>query len=107
MQITCADIEAGQIFYATKIVGEFHEFGKFQALSPTAKQVKAIKTIYKDSGVNYAQSLRSADWCFFTDFESAREYWIENKLNRDVAVAETRLARCKALIYAIKQKTDI
>lgn len=107
MQITCGDIDVGQVFYATKTVGEFHEFGKFEALSHTAKQIKAIQQKYKYSGMNYVQSLRSSDWRFFSDFESAREYWIANKLSKDVADAEKRLARCKALIDEIKQKTDI
>jgi hypothetical protein len=107
MQITCGEIQVGQIFYATKTVGDFHEFRKFEAQHPTDKQVKALNPVYKEAGMNYVQTLRSSDWNFFTDFESAREHWIANKLSKDVADAEKRLARCKALIDEIKQKTDI
>lgn len=107
MQITCGDIQVGQIFYGTKTSGDFHEFVKFKALTVTAKQVKAKHQMHSVFGSEYSRTLRSADWCFFNDFESAREYWIANKLSKDVADAERRLASCKALIDEIKKNTDI
>ncbi|EMV1743500.1 hypothetical protein AABV93_001785 [Enterobacter hormaechei] len=107
MQITCGDIQVGQVFYGTKTTGDFHEIVKLKALTVTAKQVKAKHQRHRVFGSEYTRTLRSADWCFFNDFESAREYWIANKLSKDVDDAERRLARCKALIDEINKKTDI
>lgn len=103
MEVQIKDLHVGQVFYAVTVNCEYPTISKLTADKVTAKQVIGKSVIRHWSG---KQTLRSTSR-FFTDFQSAQEFWVTSKLDVDVRNAEERLKRCREHRDAYLQKTDV
>ncbi|WGL99123.1 hypothetical protein QE177_04375 [Arsenophonus sp. aPb] len=103
MKIQIKDIKCGDVFYAVKIDGEFPLFNKFIALShPTAKQVKVKK--YKNG---YSTTIQSRWYILFNDYQSAKNYWIENYLNTEITKTMEHVVYLQDQVTKLNSQDDL